>query len=417
MASRTATVAANSGDDSAPAGTRSFWLVIATLGLTAFLGTLNNMSLGAFLPFIADDLERSVPVLGQISTAVLILGAATSLVVGPLADQYGLRRFLLFGSVTVVVTAAGTALAGSFGMLLAARLVSAFSGGILLGISLSMVAVLFDGQARRKAMSWVFAGGAVAPVLGVPLLTVIGSLTSWRGAFVVLAVAGLVITGLVLLALPGSIAAPQTGAPFHLRGLLDAYRPLLRDRTTLAIYASSFTRAACWLGFLVYLGAFLFDVYGADARAIGWAYMLAGAGFLLGSVVVGEQLKNVGLRTVFGIASAVTAPLFCIALVLPLGLAVSVAFLTIVSALGGATAVGLTTLLADESPGGGATTMGLNSAVRNLGTGAGAALGGALIALGGYPALGLGLSGLLVISTFLIWQPNVLPHQRPVGEP
>ncbi|HEU5430702.1 MAG TPA: hypothetical protein VFU81_03515, partial [Thermomicrobiales bacterium] len=48
-------------------------------------------------------------------------------------------------------------------------------------------------------------------------------------------------------------------------------------------------------------------------------------------------------------------------------------------------------LLAAESPGGAGTTMVLNGSVLNLGTAVSALLGGSLIAVGGYPALGLAL--------------------------
>ncbi|HUG16306.1 MAG TPA: MFS transporter, partial [Thermomicrobiales bacterium] len=112
---------------------RPFWLVVGALGLTSGLGALNGMSLSAFLPFISEDLGYSVPVLGQVTTITLLLGACLGLIGGPLADHYGQRRFLLLGTGAVVVTAIGTALATGFGMLLVARLGSAFSGGLLLG--------------------------------------------------------------------------------------------------------------------------------------------------------------------------------------------------------------------------------------------------------------------------------------------
>ena len=69
--------------------THSDWIVVAALASTAFLGPLNSMALNAFLPFIADDLDTSVPVLGQITTMVFLLGALNGLLIGPLADRYG----------------------------------------------------------------------------------------------------------------------------------------------------------------------------------------------------------------------------------------------------------------------------------------------------------------------------------------
>jgi predicted MFS family arabinose efflux permease len=53
--------------------------------------------------------------------------------------------------------------------------------------------------------------------------------------------------------------------------------------------------------------------------------------------------------------------------------------------------VGVASLLAVESPAQAGTTMALNASLLNAGAAAGAALGGALIALGGYGAMALGL--------------------------
>jgi hypothetical protein len=53
-----------------------FWPAVVVISLAAFCGTMNNMSLNAFLPFISGDLGQSVPVVGQITTVVLLLGAA-----------------------------------------------------------------------------------------------------------------------------------------------------------------------------------------------------------------------------------------------------------------------------------------------------------------------------------------------------
>ncbi len=68
--------------------------------------------------------------------------------------------------------------------------------------------------------------------------------------------------------------------------------------------------------------------------------------------------------------------------------------------------VGVTALLAAESPAGAGTTMVLNGSLINAGTAGGAALGGVLIALGGYGALGLGLPLFAFAAAALAWWPG-----------
>src|SRR3712207_7410307 len=45
----------------------------------------------------------------------------------------------------------------------------------------------------------------------------------------------------------------RTPAPFRVRAVLAAYRPLLRHRPTLRLYGATALRTACWIGLLTYL--------------------------------------------------------------------------------------------------------------------------------------------------------------------
>jgi MFS transporter, DHA1 family, inner membrane transport protein len=403
------------GADDQP-GALSFWAVVTTLGLTAFLGTLNSMSLNAFLPLIAADFGQTVPVLGQITTAVLALAALSTLAVGPFADRYGMRQFLLIGGVSVVLTALATAAAGNFGTLLAARMISGLSGGILLGLSLSCAATLFEGQLRRKALSVVLGGSSLALVLGVPALTFVASLSTWRIAFIVFALLAVLVTVLARLLLPPLAAPPGESEPFQFRSYLGAYRPLLRDRNMLALYGALFTRAACWLGYFIYLGGYLSLVLGTDTRTIGWGYMVAGTGFFVGTLIAGGRLNSLGLRPLLVLCLGVMAPLMVAQLTLPVGLAAAFALMTVISFVAAISAVCLNTVLQNETPAGRATTAGLGSLMFGLGSAAGGALGGALIAIGGFPALGIGLASLLSISIFLVWKPRGEGSVTPVSD-
>jgi predicted MFS family arabinose efflux permease len=66
---------------------------------------------------------------------------------------------------------------------------------------------------------------------------------------------------------------------------------------------------------------------------------------------------------------------------------------------------GVVSLLAAESPAGAGTTMLLNGSVINFGSAGGAIMGGALIALGGYSALGIGLPICAALAAVLAWWP------------
>ncbi|HUG16669.1 MAG TPA: MFS transporter [Thermomicrobiales bacterium] len=390
-----------------PKPERPFWLVVGTLGAIAALGGLSWLTINAFLPFISEDLGYSVPVLGQITTIVVLLGAVLGLIGGPLADRYGQRLFLLIGALSVVVTAAGTALATDFGVLLLARLVSAFAVGLLAGTPMAMAATLYAGPQRRKAISGVLAGMSGGPVIGLPTLTYIGSLTSWRVAFVTLAVIGVAAIVLLMLVLPGSPDAQAKRPPIRVAEVLSAYRPLLADKNMRPLYLASLFRSVCWMAVLLYFGAFLRHSFNAEADAIGFAFMAAGSGYFAGSFAAGSWLKNVPLRPLYGIGAFTMGPAIIIAMAVPISVTVSAALLTVAAIVSSASNVCLTTLLADESSAGSTTTQGLNTAVAGLATAVGGAIGGALIVVGGYALLGIGLAGFAMLSAMIVVWPVV----------
>jgi predicted MFS family arabinose efflux permease len=80
--------------------------------------------------------------------------------------------------------------------------------------------------------------------------------------------------------------------------------------------------------------------------------------------------------------------------------------LLLVSLAASMCSVAVSALLAAESPAGAGTTMVLNGSLINAGTAGGAALGGVLIALGGYGALGLGLALFAFTAAVLTWWPT-----------
>jgi predicted MFS family arabinose efflux permease len=66
--------------------------------------------------------------------------------------------------------------------------------------------------------------------------------------------------------------------------------------------------------------------------------------------------------------------------------------------------VGLAALLTAETPAGSGATMTLSGALFNVGAAGGAAIGGLLLALGGYAALALGLPVFAIAAAALVWR-------------
>jgi predicted MFS family arabinose efflux permease len=372
------------------------------LCLSAFLAALNFFAPTPFYPQMARDLQTTVPLLGQVVTLMALISAGLGLLAGPLADRYGYRWPLVMGLLAVAVGLLGTGLAPSYPVLLGLGVVMGFGDALAYSLPFAIAATYFSGSAQRRAIAWTIGALSTAPIIGVPLLTAVGGLTSWRVALAVAGVAAAGVAWLVAAVLPADRLHPASR--LHVRALLAAYAPLLRHPPSLRFLAVSALRGMWWVGLLTYMGAFLGTVVGFSPPHVGLVYALAGGAYTAGSITAGSLLGGLSPRLVVTLSSVIAGVLVVPMFLLPVPWVV-IPLLLVASAAAAICSVSVVALLADESPAGAGTTMVLNGSVLNLGTAGGAVLGGALIAFGGYTALGIGLPLFALVAAALAWWP------------
>jgi predicted MFS family arabinose efflux permease len=253
----------------------------------------------------------------------------------------------------------------------------------------------------------VQAGTSCTPLLGIPIMTTIAEVASWRVAFLAVALFGVGVVPLLWWAVGSETSRPTAAAtgpsPVRLTGTLAAYAPLVRHRPTLGLIgATMLGNAALWT-VLSYLGAFYVERHGFTIQGAGLATIPPGIALVVGSLAAGGRLGGVPLRPLIAGARALAALLLGGALALPLPVGLVVTLLALNAGLMGVTLVATTLLLTGESPAGRATTLTLNGSGNSLGIALGGALGGLLLALGDYPALGLGALALAGSSAALAW--------------
>jgi DHA1 family inner membrane transport protein len=234
-------------------------------------------------------------------------------------------------------------------------------------------------------MSRVQMGNSGAAIIGIPLLTFIATLWSWRLAFVTLAVLGLVSVLILWRTLPPD--ERSTAGRLRLRGALASYVPLLRHRSTLGIIiATLIGNIGTWVVWS-YLAAFLIEVHGFSIQEVGWVYLFGGAGVMAGTMISGTRV-GAHPRALMIVSRVVTGLMLACALILPLAGVAVVAVVSLAMVTQGLYGVPSLLVLSAESPVGRSTTMTLNSSAISLSTALGGMIGGVILTLGGYAALG-----------------------------
>jgi predicted MFS family arabinose efflux permease len=377
---------------------------LIALGFSTFVAALVFVVPPIFFPQMAQELRVSVPLLGQIMTAMLGFSVVLGLVIGPLADHSGYRRLIIIGLVSAAVCLLAFGLTPTFLLLLLASVAGAVSDSGVLGPSLAIAGTSFSGTAARRAIGWTTAAQAGSAIIGVPLLAAIGTAVGWRVAFVVSGLLAVAVVALAAMWLPRDMHRAST--PLRVEAILAPYRPLLRDGTMRRLLGATMLGAVCWMGMLTYLGAFLTEALGLGPGQVGLVYMGAGAGYCLGSLVVGGPLARLPARSLVIVGFLASAGLVALAFSGGVGTAWSSAAIAATSLMWGVEGVAMASLLTARTPSGSGTTMTLNTSLFNLGAAGGGAIGGALLAFSGYEALAIGLPVFALGAALLTWRPS-----------
>src|SRR3954452_6415609 len=173
-------------------------LALLVLGMSQLMIVLDISIVNVALPDIAKALDvQGAEDLSWVVTGYTLTFGGFLLLGGKLADRLGRRRIFIAGASLFAVASLLGGLAGSLGLLIAARLIQGLGGALMAPAALSMLTVVFaEGRERNRALGvWaaISAGGAA---IGLIVGGVLTEYASWRWVlFVNVPVAALAVVG------------------------------------------------------------------------------------------------------------------------------------------------------------------------------------------------------------------------------
>jgi EmrB/QacA subfamily drug resistance transporter len=160
------------------------WKVLAVTAVAVFMGFLDVTIVNVAFPDIERDFASATRAdLSWVLNAYNIVFAALLVPSGRLADLLGRRRMFLIGVTAFVAASALCGLAPGPEWLVAARVVQAAAGAILVPTSLALLLPEFPPERRATAVAIWSATGAVAAALGPSLGGVLVDELGWRWVF------------------------------------------------------------------------------------------------------------------------------------------------------------------------------------------------------------------------------------------
>ena len=356
-------------------------LALYALTAGAFgIGVTEFVIMGLLLDMSA-DLHVTLQAAG-----LLISGYALGVVVGAPAltvftRQWPRKTVLLALMAIFTLGNAACALAPNYGLLMAARVLTAFAHGSFFGVGSVVATGLVASDKRASAIATMFTGLTLANVLGVPVGTWLGQAFGWRSTFWAVAAVGLLALAVIQWLVPRDESAPEKMDWRADIAALGRRSVLLGLLTTVLGYGGVFA-------VFTYIAPLLTEITGFDKSAVPPILLVFGGGLVAGNLLGGKLADRRLEATVLGSLVALAVVLGGMGFALH-SHALAVVFTGLLGVAAFATVAPLQMWVLSKAEGAGATlASSFNIAAFNLGNALGAWVGGVVIAHGaGLPAV------------------------------
>ncbi|RAL22017.1 MFS transporter [Thermoflavimicrobium daqui] len=267
-------------------------LALLALAVSAFaIGTTEFISVG-LLPLIATDLSIPVTTAG-LTVSLYALGVTFGApILTSLTSRMSRKTLLLWIMLVFIIGNTLAAISTTIGLLLVARVISAFSHGVFMSIGSTIAADLVPENRRASAISFMFTGLTVATVTGVPFGTFIGQQLGWRTAFITIVIIG------VIALIANSILVPSNLRKGVKTSFRDQLKLVTNGRLLLLFIITALGYGGTFVVF-TFLSPLLQDITGFKEETVAVILLAYGIAIAIGNMIGGKLSNQNPIRALF----------------------------------------------------------------------------------------------------------------------
>lgn len=366
---------------------------LLALSVGAFAIGITEFSPMGMLPYIAENLNESIPSVG----AIVVIYALGVMIGAPIMTLLLVSKrpkiALVFLMAIFTVGNLLSGLAPNLVTLSLSRLITSLNHGAFFGLGAIVAASVVPAGKQASAIAAMFMGLTIAGIGGVPLVTKITQLIGWREAFYLISGIGLLTIASLIFAIPAHLQGSQVNVKNELR--------ILRRPLVMLGMLSTVLGASAMFTLYTFITPMLMSFIQASDQTITMMLMVIGVGFSIGNYLGGYFAdKNLypTLLTLF-VLSAISMMVFPIIATNIAGATIGLLFWSIVSF---ALVPPIQILVMNAAVGAQALASSVNIGAFNLGNAIGAAVGAAILSHG-YSYMMMSFMGaLLAIVGFMV---------------
>jgi ACDE family multidrug resistance protein len=258
-------------------------------------GILANTLVNAPLPDILADFAVGDGAAGLLVAAATLPGIVMAPAIGLLADRYGRRAVLIPCLAVFGLAGVGAALAPTFGVLLALRLVQGFGSAGLINLAVVILGDHWEGAERARLIGYNAAVLAVSLAVFPAVGGALTQLGGWRWSFAPYAFA--LVTALAVWRL---LPAQPRGEPQTVGEQVRGALAVVRRPVVLGVVAFGFVLFALIFGlFLTVLPILLAEDFDLDAGYRGLVLAVPATTSTIAALLLGRLRGRFGLSRLF----------------------------------------------------------------------------------------------------------------------
>lgn len=270
--------------------------VVALLAFLQFTIILDFMILSPLGALLMPALNMTASQFGWVVSAYAFSAGASGLLAAGFADRFDRKRLLLFFYTGFVLGTLCCALAPTYGLLLAARMVTGIFGGVIGSIVFAITTDLFPLQMRGRVMGVVQTAFAASQVLGIPLGLFFANLWGWHAPFLFIVAVSTVVGVFIIRYLK-----PIDG---HLKlqsdrnAIMHLFHTMKRPRY-IEGYAAMALLSTGGFMLMPFGSAFSVNNLGVPVDKLPLVYMITGVSAFLAGPLIGRLCDSAGKYPVF----------------------------------------------------------------------------------------------------------------------
>jgi predicted MFS family arabinose efflux permease len=352
--------------------------VVAMLAFLQFTIILDFMIMGPLGALLLRDLHITTAQFGFAVSVYAWSAGISGLLAAGFADKFDRKKLLLFFYCGFLAGTLLCGLAGSYGVLLFARIVTGVFGGVVGSIGMAIIADLFPLAVRGRVMGTVQTAFAASQVLGLPLALYLSNHWGWQAPFIMVfavSTAVGVIIALKLKPIDAHLKIRSEHNPFqHLFKTIKQWRYLQTFAATMLLATGGYM-------LMPFGSTFAVNNLGIPLARLPMLFMITGVVAFVAGPRLGRLADRVGKYRVFCAGSALAATvvaIYCNLGVTPLGIVVlinSVLFVAITARM--ITAMALTSAVPDMQDRG--AFMSVNSSLQQFSGGLASSVAGLIV--------------------------------------